>query len=44
MGQQGRHRIEQELDWRRQAPAYVSVFERLIGRPQPGPAEARLTA
>lgn len=35
MGRLGRRRIEEELAWEHQAPAYVSVFERVIGPPLP---------
>lgn len=35
MGDAGRQRIERDLAWHHQAPVYVEVYERLIGRPNP---------
>ena len=32
MGAAGRHRVEQELAWSHQAPRYLGVYERLLGR------------
>jgi glycosyltransferase involved in cell wall biosynthesis len=32
MGKVGRERVETELAWSRQAPAYVAVYDRLTGR------------
>jgi glycosyltransferase involved in cell wall biosynthesis len=32
MGRAGRQRIESTLSWQRQSPAYVSIFDRLLGR------------
>jgi len=33
MGRAGRERIETKLSWQLQAPAYVAIFDRLLGRP-----------
>lgn len=38
MGRRGRERVANELDWRPQAEAYVSVFDDVSGFSRPGPA------
>jgi glycosyltransferase involved in cell wall biosynthesis len=43
MAREGRQRIVQLLDWSRQAPAYISVYDRLLGRPHRAEND-RLTA
>jgi glycosyltransferase involved in cell wall biosynthesis len=51
MGSEGERRAREQLDWRIQAPAYLTVFARLAGRPAtvgepigvPRPAVARRT-
>ncbi|HEU4567860.1 MAG TPA: glycosyltransferase family 4 protein, partial [Marmoricola sp.] len=42
MGRTGRERVEQELAWTHQAPAYLRVYDELTGRrqPQSGPSLA----
>jgi hypothetical protein len=35
MGRIGRERVEQELAWTHQAPAYLRVYDELTGRRQP---------
>jgi glycosyltransferase involved in cell wall biosynthesis len=36
MGQSGRRRVEESLDWRYQRDAYVGVFDRLVGQTEDG--------
>lgn len=40
MGRRGRERVEGELAWSHQAPAYVGVYDELVGSAAPG-ADAR---
>jgi hypothetical protein len=38
LGERGRRRVADVLDWRPQAEAYVGVFDELTGFSRPGPA------
>ena len=41
MGRIARRRIETVLSWQRQAPAYISIFESLVGLPEPALVDIR---
>jgi asparagine synthase (glutamine-hydrolysing) len=43
MGQFGRKRVEDELAWVHQAPAYVGVYDRLLGISRTAPASSIAT-